>query len=353
MEALEEQLDRRRDRRGRLVAAGEVGDRLSQRGLLLEQRHVLGRRDVLTGVDHGALFERGDDRAEALGCEPVLEHGEHSGLHEVLGDLGVAALFEGLDLDLPHHRRGERVEIADARRDVLLAVAERAACGVGDHHLVVRDGEPHRHAGPLVDVGARPGQVGQRGDDLGHVVGHRDANALGLERHRLRQRDRHLGVDLERVVGADLRPEAVLQRGDDPTAVRVVLRVGRREEDQVEREADLVAAHLDVALLQHVEETDLDALGEVGQLVDGEDAAVRARDEAVVEGELVGQVAALGHLDRVDLTDQVGDGRVRGGELLAVATGPVDPLDRGVLTVLGHLLPPVARHRCVGIVVDL
>ena len=38
VEALEEQLDRRRDRRGRLVAAGEVGDRLAQRGLLLEQR---------------------------------------------------------------------------------------------------------------------------------------------------------------------------------------------------------------------------------------------------------------------------------------------------------------------------
>ena len=154
-------------------------------------------------------------------------------------------------------------------------------------------------------------------------------------------------------MGADLRAEPVLERGDDPAAVGVVLRVGRREEDEVEREADLVAAHLDVALLEHVEETDLDALGEVGQLVDGEDAAVRAGDEAVVERELVGQVAALGHLDRVDLADQVGDRRVRGGELLAVATRPVDPLDRGVLAVLGHQLPAVARHRLVGIVVDL
>ena len=140
-------------------------------------------------------------------------------------------------------------------------------------------------------------------------------------------------------MGADLRAEAVLQRRDDPAAVRVVLRVGRREEDQVEREADLVAAHLDVALLEHVEQADLDALGEVGQLVDGEDAAVGARDEAVVERELVGQVAALGHLDRVDLADQVGDRRVGRGELLAVATATVDPLDRGVLAVLGDQLP--------------
>jgi hypothetical protein len=35
-----------------------------------------------------------------------------------------------------------------------------------------------------------------------------------------------------------------------------------------------VAADLDVALLQHVEQRHLDALGEVGQLVDREDAAV-------------------------------------------------------------------------------
>ena len=119
---------------------------------------------------------------------------------------------------------------------------------------------------------------------------------------------------------ADLRPEAVLQRRDDPAAVRVVLGVGRRDEHEVERQADLVAAHLDVALLEHVEQADLDALGEVGQLVDGEDAAVGARDEAVVERELVGEVAALGDLDRVDLADQVGDRRVGGGELLAEAT---------------------------------
>ena len=76
--------------------------------------------------------------------------------------------------------------------------------------------------------------------------------------------------------------------------------------------------------------------------------------EAVVEGELVGQVAALGHLDRVDLADEVGDRRVGRGELLAVATGAVDPLDRACR----HRARPrssrrVARHRRVRVVVDL
>ena len=144
-----------------------------------------------------------------------------------------------------------------------------------------------------------------------------------------------LGVDLERVVGADLRAEAVLQRRDDAAAVRVVLGVGRREQHEVERQADLVAADLDVALLEHVEQADLDALGEVGQLVDGEDAAVGARDEAVVQRELVGEVAALGDLDRVDLADEVGDRGVGRGQLLAEAAVAVHPLDRRVVAVLG------------------
>jgi hypothetical protein len=42
----------------------------------------------------------------------------------------------------------------------------------------------------------------------------------------------------------------------------------------VEREPQDVAPDLDVALLHHVEHRHLDPLGEVGQLVDGHDAAV-------------------------------------------------------------------------------
>ena len=140
--------------------------------------------------------------------------------------------------------------------------------------------------------------------------------------------DRHLELGVERVVRADLRAEPVLERRDDAAAVRVVLGVRRRDEHEVEREADLVAADLHVALLEHVEQTDLDPLGEVGQLVDREDPAVGARHEPVVDGELVGEVAALGDLDRVDLADEVGDRRVGRGELLAEAALAVHPLDR-------------------------
>jgi hypothetical protein len=113
-----------------------------------------------------------------------------------------------------------------------------------------------------------------------------------------------------------------------PAAARVVLRVRRREDHDVERQADLVAFDLDVLLLHQVEEADLHLLGQVGQLVDGEDAAVRPRDEAVVDRLLVGEVAALGDLDRIDLADEVGHRDVRRRELLAVAELAVDPDDR-------------------------
>ena len=152
---------------------------------------------------------------------------------------------------------------------------------------------------------------------------------------------------------ADLAAEAVLQRRDDPPPVRVVLRVRGGDEQHVERQPDLVAAHLDVTLLEHVQQTDLDAFGEVGQLVDREDAPVRPWHEAVVERQLVGEVAALGHLDRVDLADQVGDGGVGRGELLAEAIVPVHPGDRRVVAVLGDQLTGVARDGMVRIVVDL
>ncbi len=134
-----------------------------------------------------------------------------------------------------------------------------------------------------------------------------------------------------RVVRADLRAEAVLQRRDDPAAVGVVLGVGAGHDEHVERQSQRVAAHLNVALLHHVQHRHLDALGEVGQLVDGDDAAVRPRDEPERDGLGVAEAAALGHLDGVDVADEVGHAGVGGGELLGVPLAAVPPSDREVV----------------------
>ena len=108
-------------------------------------------------------------------------------------------------------------------------------------------------------------------------------------------------------MSADLSTESIFQRGDDATAVRVVLGVRRGHQDKVERQRNLVATNLHIAFLKHIEQTDLDALGEVREFVDGEDATVGAGHEAVMQRELVGEIPTLGHLDRIHFTDQVGD----------------------------------------------
>ncbi len=114
-------------------------------------------------------------------------------------------------------------------------------------------------------------------------------------------------------------------------AVGVVLRVGGGDQEHVEGQAHLVAADLHVAFLEHVQEPHLDAFGEVGQFVDGEDAAIDPRHETEVDGQFIVEIAALGHLDRVDLADQVRNRDVGGGELFGVAFGTRQPGDGGVV----------------------
>jgi hypothetical protein len=135
-------------------------------------------------------------------------------------------------------------------------------------------------------------------------------------------------------VGADLGAEAVLERGDDPTAVGVVLGVRARHDEYVERQPQHVAADLDVPFLHHVEHRHLDPLGQVGQLVDRHDAAVAARDQAEVDGVRVAQRPTLGHLHRVHVADQVGHAGVRGGQLLGVPLVAVPPHHRQLVAEL-------------------
>ena len=127
------------------------------------------------------------------------------------------------------------------------------------------------------------------------------------EDDRLLLHDRDLGGRLLGIVRADLRSESVLERGDDPAARGVILRVGAGYDEEVQVEPNAIAADLDVALLHHVEQPHLDPFREIGQLVDDEDPAMGARQQPVVDRQLVGQVAALGDLDRVDLADEVRD----------------------------------------------
>ena len=145
----------------------------------------------------------------------------------------------------------------------------------------------------------------------------------------------------------DLGAEAVFERCDDAAAVGVVLGVRARHDQDVERESQCVAAHLNVALLHHVEHGDLDAFGKVGQLVDGDDAAVRTGNESEVNGLRIAEAAALGHLHRVDVADEIGHGRVGCRELLAVAPAAMTPFDRELVEKCGCASNRRRRDRLV------
>src|SRR5205823_7017830 len=108
-------------------------------------------------------------------------------------------------------------------------------------------------------------------------------------------------------------------------------------EGDVEVQAHRIAFDLDVAFLHDVEQSHLDLPGEIGQLVEGEHAAVRPWQQPEMHRQLVGEeVAAPGRLDRVHVPDDVGDGDVRGRELLDVARVARQPGDRRAVAVLGH-----------------
>ena len=151
VEALEDELDRRRGAGGRLPHV-EVGERRPQRRHVGEQLGVLRRRDVLARVHDLAAVEGVDHLGEPLGAGPRPERLEHRRADDAVEHLLLAPVVDRLELELARGARHQRFEVADARHHLVLAVAQRAARRVGDQRLVVRDREPHRHARPLVDV---------------------------------------------------------------------------------------------------------------------------------------------------------------------------------------------------------
>ena len=223
----------------------------------------------------------------------------------------------------------------------------RAVQRGGGDGLGAGDREPGRDAGALVDRAGLAQRAGEPGEDLDEVVGYVGHEVGLLADHR------DLVLELDRVVRADLGAEPVLERRDDAAAVGVVLGVGAGHHEGVQRQPQHVAADLDVALLHHVEHRDLDPLGEVGQLVDRDDSPVGAGNQAEVDRLGVTEAAALGHLHRVHVTDQVGDAGVGRGQLLGVPLVAVAPLDPEVLALLDGAALRLVGDRLVGVLPQL
>jgi hypothetical protein len=115
-----------------------------------------------------------------------------------------------------------------------------------------------------------------------------------------------------------------------------------------------LAVKVDVALLKDVEEAHLDFARQIRQLVDGEDAAVGARQQAVMHRQLVRELQpGACRLDRIDVADHVGDGHVGRRQLLHVAGVALEPGNRRPIAGLGHLGAARAADRLERVVVDL
>ena len=89
---------------------------------------------------------------------------------------------------------------------------------------------------------------------------------------------------------ANFGADAVFQRRDDFSARRVILRVRGEDQQHVQRQPHRIALNLHVAFLHDVEQAHLNFSRQVGQFVDGEDSAVRAGQQAVMNGQLVGKM---------------------------------------------------------------
>src|SRR6185436_15027413 len=311
VQSLEDELERRR--RARRIARAE----LLHGGV--ERTHFGDLADVLLGwhrvgdVDAEAALKGGHDRLQLAAREAAVEDVEHRLLHELAEHLVFAAVAEGLQLDLAAGRRDDGPEFAHARGDLALVEPDGALERIGEQVLPVADADPHRYARALANLGRLARQVRQLGHDLLHV---RRRHVLEAGRWELRELGLHDGdlvLEPPRIVGADLRAEAVLEGRDDASAIRVVLGVGAGDDIHVDRQPHLVAANLDVALFHDVQQAHLDTLGQVRQLVEREDATIGPRHEPVVDGQLVAEVSTFGDLDRVDLADEIRDGDVGRG----------------------------------------
>ena len=148
-----------------------------------------------------------------------------------------------------------------------------------------------------------------------------------------------------RIVRANLAADAVLQRRDDLAARGVVFRVRGEHQQQVQRQPHRIALNLNVALLHDVEQADLDFAGQIGQFIDRENAAIGARQQSVVDRQLVRNIlAGAGGFDRIDIADHVGDGDVGRRQFFDVSIFASKPGDAAFASPLISIRSRQARQ---------
>src|ERR1700733_11900343 len=345
----------RRRSRVLVIADAEFSDVLHQpldfRKLFVAFR---GRRQ-LRQFQFAAQFKPLNHWLEADFAESLAENAPDCRTNQFASDrvraFELAFVFE---LKLAGDRWQRRVNIGDARDAALFAGTSGALLCAADRTLQSRDRQSLADAGAFVNALVFARLERDLFDHLAQIIGDIDLPRWIAADPRFLIRDGHAFCHRRRIVGANLSADAILQGSDDLSARGIVLRVRREYDKHVERQSQRVAFNLDVAFLHDIEQTDLNLAREVRQFVDRENAAVRARQQAVVNGQFIRQVASTAcRPNRIDVADDVGDRYVRSRELLDETQVARHPRDRSRIAFCGDLFFASAAERRERIVINL
>src|SRR5438105_120069 len=305
-------------------------------------------------LEFAAQFEPLDDRLKVYVGEVFAEDAANGGANEFARD-GVCTLEFALVFEL--HLAGDGgkggVNVGDARDDSFVTVPRGALLGAANETFQSRDGQALADAGAAVHalVFAR-----LESDFFHHLPEIRwHVNLLsGIAAYPgFLRGDGHSFLDGCGVVRANFGANAVFERGDNFPTRGVILGIGGEDDEHVEWQPQRIALNLNVAFLHDVEETDLNFSGKVGKFVNGKDAAVGAWEKAVVDGELVGKVAAAAsRANRVDIANYVGHGHVRRGEFFDKPVVARHPSDGSIVAFAGDFFAARAADGLERIVVD-
>src|SRR6267142_178625 len=305
-------------------------------------------------LEFAAQFEPLNDGLEIDVGEMFAEDAADGGSNELAGD-SVRAFELAFVFELHFSSDGGEcgIDIGDAGDDGFFAGTGGAMLGAADEAFHRCDRETLADAGTAVHTFVFARLEGNFFDDLAQVMRDFDLFAGVAGNPGFLGSDGHAFFNGGRVMRANFGADAVFERRNDFAAGGVVLGIGGEDEEHVERKAERIALNLDVAFLHDVEEADLNFSGEIGELVDGEDAAIGTGEQAVVDGKFVGKIASAARgADGIDVADDVGHGDIGRGEFFDEAIFARHPGDWRVIAIGGNSFAAGAADGLVGIVID-
>ncbi len=315
---------------------------------------AFGCRDYIWNFQFTAELEPLDDRLEIDVGKMFAEDAANGGANEFACDSFGAFQFAFVfEFEFAGDGRERSVEIGDAADGVCFAGASGALLGAADQIFESGDRKTLADAGAFVNALVIARLERDFLDNFAKVIGNFDSEFVIAVDPGFLGGDGDTFLNGGGIVGANFGSDTVFERGDDFAASGVVIGIGGEDEKDVKRKAEGIALNLNVALLHDVEEADLDFAGEVGKFVDGEDAAIGAGKQAVVNGEFVGEIAAAtGGADGVDVADNVGDGDVGSGKFFNVALVARHPGDGSVVAFGGDTFAAGAADGAERMIVD-